>query len=365
MKPNRKARRRSIAKHRSPVEASPRRKPGLLFNALPSNREITAKLTPEGKPSMVFPGRIVLTNAMKTELTKHATDYWHPGNDQWENGVDWVVNMLAEPDRYVDALQHFDQKLIGKSLPVFNHPRAILDTQRDVVWKRLADVDSLIAPRCDRFVATHPHQFREAFAQGGFDFPVLIRPAGSHTGNDLIIIESKRDWDKIYSISWSGREMYMAQWVDFQSANGDWPKLRLSITRDSIRVRHILFGDSWLVHASERDAETVERELEVLLGADNWPILQKLGDDIRQRIGLDFFGVDLGWKSETEFVLFEANASMSILSNQNMPVHRREDYVASLQLIEDDIWRALSQFAVVPKERADSIGNARAAEPRP
>jgi hypothetical protein len=347
MKPNRKTRRKTAARRRSTLEAPVHRLPGILFNALPTNREIESKLTADGKPSMVFPGRIVLTSAMKSELYKHATDAWHPGHDNWEHKPDWIVNMLADPDRYAVALEQLDQKLTGNPVPVFNHPRAILNTQRDVIWKQLADVENLISPRCDRFVATHPDHFRAAFEKGEFDFPVLIRPAGSHTGNDLIIIENERDWDKIYTVSWSGHEMYMTQWVDFQAANGDWPKLRLSVTCNGIKLRHILYGDSWLVHSTVRDTETVERELEVLLGADNWQALQKLGADIRQKVDLDFFGVDLGWKSESEFVLFEANASMSILSNRHMPEHRREDYVENLRRIEQDVWQALSGFADV------------------
>lgn len=318
---------------------------GLLYHALPDDQTITTQLNDAGAPTMIFPGRIVLTPPMAQALADRASNFWYPGaKGQQSPRFKWVVNLLADPDRYANALTHLQGQLRSSSAPVFNPPDRILATSRHRVWQTLSDVDSLIAPRCERFTPRHPRDFHAAFEAGGFDYPVLVRPAGSHTGADLALIENAQDWDKIFTISWAGRPLYMTQWTDFRSEAGEWRKLRLVITPQHIRLRHILFGDDWLIHASDRDAETAERELAILLDTDNWTALQSLGNAIRDRIGLDYFGVDLGWKSDSEFVLFEANASMSILSTSSMPTHRRADYLRVLKQIESDVWTAFDGF---------------------
>lgn len=85
----------------------------------------------------------------------------------------------------------------------------------------------------------------------------------------------------------------------------------------------------------------VQKEVDVLKSAGEWENLQKLGTAIREKVGLDFFGVDIGWKSDTEFVLFEANATMSILSYRLMPKFQRDVYVNNIKKIEKDVWQSL------------------------
>lgn len=317
---------------------------GLLYKALPTHREVHTKLRKDGQPDIIYPGRISLTDQIALRLEEVGHSYWHPD----DKGIgrfrpNWIINMLADPDHYPHALEALDKALKERPVPVLNHPYAVLKTRRNLVWRELKDVPNLIAPKCVRFLATHPNHFIQAFEKAEFSYPVIVRPTGSHTGKEMLFIESQADWPKIYTIPWGGREIYMTQWVSFQSNEGHWRKLRLCITPDRIGLRHILFGDGWLVHAMERGAEEVERELDILKGQDDWAVLQQIGKDIRKRLGMDFCGVDLGYKSEGEFVLFEANASMSILSRANTPEYRQKEYFANLERLDADVWRAMSR----------------------
>lgn len=331
------------------------RRPGIIFNALPTHRDIQVQLTQRGEPVMIFPGRTVLFDDMKSYLARLSRPFWHPGSEgQTLRNFDWIVNMLADPDHYDQALRFLDRNFAANPLPIFNRPAEVLKTRRDLVTHHLSGIESLICPACLRFSPTSPQCFRETFEKGEFAYPVLIRPAGSHTGHDLLKIDTAEDWDKIHQIPWGGRTLYMTQWIDFRSDKGEWRKLRLSITSESVRLRHILYGDSWLIHSAHRDTDIVNRELDILLNADDWAALQTLGQNIRSRLKLDFFGVDIGWKSDSAFVLFEANPSMSILSYHNMPTLRREDYTANLQRIEQDVWRALERVTKI--KRTGKIG---------
>lgn len=319
---------------------------GLMFNAVPTDGQILAACTSPTGPTVVYPGRIVLTQKMKTTLDRTAKTFWYPQDTGAKlPNANWVFNPLADADRYDRALTFLAQELKERDIPVFNCPDAILQTRRDRIWAHLEGIDTLIVPRTSRFRASHPTHFQKIFEAGGFSYPVLIRPTGSHSGQALVKIVSQADWHKIFTIPWGGHLMYMTQWVDFRSAEGEWRKLRLSITPHGIRLRHILYGEGWLIHSVKRDIEMVEKELDVLLRADEWQEIQRLGKALRDRVGLSSFGVDLGWKSNQAFVLFEANVSMSILSYHNMPEHRRDDYVASLLRIEKDIWRTMEDVS--------------------
>ena len=316
------------------------------MEAVPDDLSVRLAPRKQGGPIVIWPGRTVLTSQMRQRLADRADEYWFPNGGFGDlKGYSWAINLLGDPDRYSQALEFLSQELGIKGKSVFNPPDIILRTRRDRVWKELQHIENLVAPRCERFLAPHPNRFTEVFEQYAFEYPVLIRPEGSQTGKHLIRIDSRQDWDKVHSVPLGGRYVFMTQWVDFRISENTWPKLRLSITPGKVRLRHILYGNTWMVHSMERDAETAERELEVLLKADQWEALQKLGKEIHKALPLDFFGVDIGWKSDDEFVLFEANANMTILSVRGMPQHRRADYMANLMRIEADVWGALEAVA--------------------
>lgn len=316
---------------------------GLVFSAIPSDHQITTHLKKEKlTPTVVWPGRTILTTEMKRVLANKSREIWHSTSTETLIGTrKWIINKLADPDRYPQALKFLAEKTAGTDTKIFNHPNAVLETRRDKISRNLSGIQHLTTPKCIMFRATHPNHFQDAFQSGGFEYPVLIRPSGSQTGQNLLCIGSENEWDKIFAIPWGGCNIFMTQWVNFQSSENEWRKLRLSITPHGIRLRHILFGSSWLIHSVERDAAMVQKEVEILTNIGKWEKLQKLGEAIRDKVGLDFFGVDLGWKSDTEFVLFEANATMSILSYHLMPQFQRDIYVNNLKNIEKDVWLTL------------------------
>lgn len=313
-----------------------------MFSAMPDDYQMRVTLNKDGLPMMLLPGRLVLFDNMEQQLDSVAREVWYPkaGPDALFQG-NWIINMLADADRYSEALNYFKAQLQNKDVPVFNHPGAVIATRRDRVWQTLSDVPYLTAPKCIRFRPKHPSDFLKIFENEGFEYPVLIRPAGTHTGKELALIRDRKEWNKLFQMAWGGRDIYIAQWLDFKSRDGDWRKIRLSITKDEITVRHILYADSWLIHSTERDADAAEREIELIHAADNWDRLQTLGAEIRKRVKMDFFGVDIGWKSDDEFVLFEANASMSILTHSKTPQHRREDFENVIARIGNQVWTAI------------------------
>ena len=75
--------------------------------------------------------------------------------------------------------------------------------------------------------------------------------------------------------------------------------------------------------------------------------LVRIITEIRERIGLDFFGIDLGYISDSEFVFFESNAAMTILPPSNMPEYRNIDYKKNLRLIETDVIEVMQERGII------------------
>ena len=138
----------------------------------------------------------------------------------------------------------------------------------------------------------------------------------------------------------------MTQFVDFRDSNGRFTKARMVIAGNKISLRHILSSDDWLIHAGNRDQASADHELERLGTVTSWDRMMQVGRDIHARIGLDFFGVDLGIQSDDSFVLFEANAAMSILSTNHTPEYRQQDYLDHIASIERDVVAALQAIGI-------------------
>jgi len=316
--------------------------PGVILRSVPEVNTLIAKLQPDGSPNIGLPNMFPLFPIMEKEIRKNAKVLWLPNvkREQLERAR-WIINLCADADEYENTMQIAEQLLDGIEAPVFNHPRYIPLTRRDVVWKVLEGIEGLITPQCTRFLANHPDDFPKVFREMGFEYPVIIRPYALQTGRYQTLIRSDEDWTKIDKIPWGGTFMYMTQWVDFSNENGDWVKSRIVVTPEDIGVRHTLIGGDWQVHAEQRLGTRVDREIARTQTPSRWQHFRKIGEEARKRIPLDTFGIDVGWKSQSETVLFEANAAMSILSQGHTPEYRRLDFATNIHRSEDQIWNAL------------------------
>lgn len=227
-------------------------------------------------------------------------------------GASWIVNLCADADDYRDALIGLDDAF-GETLPIFNHPRAVARSRRDLSAKLLEGVAGLAVPKCIRLTASEQGCFEKTFAAEGFHYPVLIRPAGSQTARGLVRVDHPFDWPKVYQSHWYGRPYYMTQFVDCRRADGQFLKVRFCFVGDQVSLRGHALGKDWLVTATRQPTkEIVERFFEHRRAFPQWRAAQSVAHEIRQRVGLDFFGVDLGVLDDDTFVLFEANAAMTM-----------------------------------------------------
>lgn len=288
---------------------------GLLFEAVPDSGQVRVRIDEGGRPTYLWPNRTLLSEGALDKLRKLGSLFFYPPPRPAEQrGLSWVVNLCADADEYRSGLLGLDAAF-GATLPIFNHPRAVALTRRDLSAARLAGIDGLVVPRCHRFLAEETDSFQKAFKDGGFRYPVLVRPAASQTGRDLVRIDTPFDWPKVYKTHWYGKPHFMTQFHDTQGPEG-FLKLRAGWFGDQMRVHSIKHSQNWRInHETGETPPDIfaarEAELAEQLVAEGR--LAAVMAEIGARSAMDFIGADLGLAPDGGLVLFEANAAMTMV----------------------------------------------------
>jgi glutathione synthase/RimK-type ligase-like ATP-grasp enzyme len=228
----------------------------------------------------------------------------------------YIMNMVSEPERNPRMLENIRRLMRGVRAKVINPPDAILQSTRDLVARKLAGIEGLAAPRTARLRAGKPAIAMQAVAKADLGFPVILRETGTHRGK---IVGLMRTAEEAHASLVNGSEHFATEFVDFQSLDRLYRKYRVFFIGRHIVFRHMLVSDEWNVHAKDRQRFMATRpdlmaEEEAMFaeaeGAFPAAILDTLRK-VRDRINLDFFGMDFGLLADGRVLLFEANASMN------------------------------------------------------
>jgi len=232
---------------------------------------------------------------------------------------DVLFNAIGDADLAGDAIEAARRLVAAEVGPIVNHPDRIAPTGRLAIAQRLADIPNVRTPK----IALLP---RAAFAQPGIAtilaahglaFPLLLRSLGFHTGRHFVRIEGEADAaDAARTLP--GTNLAAIEILDGRASDGKWRKYRAMMIDGLIYPLHLAVSDHWKVHYftagmagdPERRAEE-RRYLEDMAGFLGTRAVEAL-DAIRERLGLDYGGIDFGVDSAGDVLLFEANATMVI-----------------------------------------------------
>ena len=319
---------------------------GILFEAIPDNGQIGALVGENGRAQYVWPNRIVLPDDILTKLKKDTVPFLYPPPTPIEyQGASWIVNMCADADEYRNALIGLDQAF-GDKLPIFNHPRAVAMTRRDLSAKLLEGIPNLIVPKCVRFKADASNSFQKTFEAEGFKYPVLVRPATSQTGRDLVKIDTPFDWTKVYQTHWYGKYHYMTQFVDYSRKVDSFSKIRVAIVGENWIVRAYREEADWMItgSVSQMNEEISSKMISAIHKYENDDGFRQLICDVKSRIKLDFYGIDLG-VGPNGYVFFESNAAMTMAKP------------SSKKLADDELMGSIyKKMSVLLQENFKNIG---------
>lgn len=234
-----------------------------------------------------------------------------------------IVNMITEAENNAKVLLKFQELLSGVSSRVINRPEAVLRTTRDQVAALLDGIPGLVVPKTVRLDGSD-RAAAAALRKAGIEGPVIVREVGTHTGKTVVLHESA---EQAGSALRPGQEYIATQFHDFASSDGLYRKYRMFFIGAGMILRHMYASDHWNVHNPDRARfmaprpEIVAEERALIgktepFGARAQSVLQA----VRQRMPLDFFGLDFAFMPDGDVLLFEANATMSFF-----PLWRGDD----------------------------------------
>ena len=227
-----------------------------------------------------------------------------------------AVNLVTDGDQNPKVLSNIQKILRGFRGRIINRPEAVLRSGRDHVARLLAGVPGLIVPKVVRLANARPEVTVRTLAKAGLQFPVLLRRAGTHTGEFIGRFDGAEEASQALTAT---GDHIVTEFIDFASADRLYRKYRVFFVGDRLVFRHMLVSDHWNVHANDRTRfmasrpELLAEEQRVLSSPTGGLTHDAMASlrCVRERIPLDYFGMDFGIAPDGQILLFEANATMN------------------------------------------------------
>ena len=251
------------------------------------------------------------------------------------DSADVVVNLVCDADlgRAILGTVETLVERIGK--PLLNPPRLIRQTGRAAVSERLASTPGCLVPQTRFFLQ---EALRQTLDEGGgadLRYPLLVRPAGTHGGDDFEKMED-RDQLVAFLAAHDQSSYYVIPFIDYRSADGYFRKYRFIYVGDEILPYHLAIDDKWKVHhattpmVASRWMQDEERSFLAdpwrVFGASQRAALQSIKDEF----GLDYFGIDCSRMPDGAVAVFEVNASM-LVHDRNEPFPYKNEAVSRIK----------------------------------
>ncbi len=261
-----------------------------------------------------------------------------------------VVNSIGDADLAAVALAGAQSLLAHTTAPVINPPAAVLATGRCDIARRLSGMPGVITPKTIAFpreLLAAPDA-RTTLIRHGFEFPLLLRTPGFHGGEHFLQVETFADLPATLE-KLPGRDLNVIQYLDARAPDGKTRKYRVMMIDGQLYPLHAAISSHWKIHyfSAEmadypehraEDAEFLE-DMPGVLGRRAMAALT----EIQKALGLDYGGIDFGLTDKGEILLFEANATMTVLPPAADP---RWDYRRpAVEQIYKAVWKMLMSRA--------------------
>ncbi|MCB2107322.1 MAG: hypothetical protein KDE14_06450 [Rhodobacteraceae bacterium] len=276
------------------------------------------------KAAPVYFGSSVLANiapACRAKGWQADTLYVGRGGEQRIERPDVIVNLMSDAlvcARSLDWLGSFARQ---QGVFIVNDIASSLKTSRLSLAETLKGIQGVVVPLTTRYRGTRAG-LDEHIASAGHEWPVLLRPPGSHGSAGLI----KRDGARPQpSESKATVDVLVTDFVDFSSADGLFRKYRYVYADRTIFKRHLIAARQWNITGEAR-ADMVGRD--DLIAAEREFLAQTdhpWDGRVREMFaasGLDLGVLDFAMAENGDIVVFEMNGTFQI--TDSIPPEKQE-----------------------------------------
>ena len=241
-------------------------------------------------------------------------DYAKPDDEVLLPPYDLVFNAIGDPDFMPPLPVPVQHVLQNSAPPVLNNPTRILNTHRSSLPDLLKGIANVVVPPVIRLTSAETNAL-DAIGQAGITLPAIIRPAGSHGGENLQKVTSSAE--ALQAIQ-RFDNAYVTKFVDYRNPDGLYRKYRVIFVDRQPYPYHLAIGPDWLVHywtagmANDAIRRQEERRFleapEAAIGSRAMAALAEIG----ARLDLDYAGIDFSCLPGGQVLVFEANATMLV-----------------------------------------------------
>jgi glutathione synthase/RimK-type ligase-like ATP-grasp enzyme len=242
---------------------------------------------------------------------------------------DVAIVIASASDECSDALDIIDRAAVRWPRPILNPPHLVRNLDRDRLYQLLAGIDGLEIPAttcASRALLTALAQSNAGLAEIASDlqFPIIIRPRGSHAGAGLAKVDDRSTLTK-YLAQRPEHEFFVARFVDYASRDGLYRKYRLVFVDGRAYACHMAIADRWdiwYLNAGMTFSESKRREeADFMRAFDSGFAVRHQGAlaALIERVGLDYFTLDCAENRRGELLVFEAD-NTAVVHNMDSPV---------------------------------------------
>jgi hypothetical protein len=241
---------------------------------------------------------------------------------------DVAIVVASDSEECRAALDIIDSVAARWPRPLLNPPRLVGNLDRDKLHRLLRGIEGLDIPATIGVtrsqlseVARSTLPLAEIAAE--LQFPVIIRPRGSHAGVGLAKLDDRAAIDRYLSAR-PEAEFFVSRFVDYANEDALFRKYRVGFVDGRPYACHMALADRWDIWylnagmaedaAKRLEEETFMRTFEIGFARRHRTALAALAD----RIGLDYFTIDCAENKRGDLLIFEAD-NTAVVHNMDSP----------------------------------------------
>ncbi len=216
---------------------------------------------------------------------------------------------VCESDKNQALLRQLHQLMEYWPQPHVNSPARIAELARNRVAENLREVEGVEVVQAQRFSRAALKSVKDL----GLAFPIIVRPVDSHAGRGLSKIESTGELSS-YLIEHLDDEFFVAPFVDYRSADGQYRKYRIASVAGRAYPAHMAVSPRWMVHylnADMLDSAANRKQEAKFMDSFDWEFGAKHGPAlaaIDQIIKLDYYSLDCAETKDGRLLVFELDS---------------------------------------------------------
>jgi hypothetical protein len=241
---------------------------------------------------------------------------------------DVAIVIASDSDECRDALDIIDRAAARWPQPMLNPPRLVCNLDRDKLHRLLDGIEGLDIPAT---VCVTSAQLSDV-AQSGLSladiaaelqFPVIVRPRGSHAGVGLAKVDDRAAITR-YLAERPEQKFFVSRFVDYANEDGLFRKYRVVFVDGRPYACHMAIAerwDIWYLNAGMSDSAAKRLEEETFMRTFDIGFARRHATALvgmAARIGLDYFTIDCAENKRGELLIFEAD-NTAVVHNMDSP----------------------------------------------